>query len=92
MTRRGGNIPRGADLTDEDLRVLVDDFYDVRNWAALKMHMGVPEMKEQLFQALRARLGRRPLVENEGALRRKDPQQLSEEEAILELYRQALGM
>lgn len=26
------------------------------------------------------------------ALRRKDPQQLSEEEAILELYKQALGM
>lgn len=26
------------------------------------------------------------------ALRRKDPQKLSEEEAILELYKQALGM
>ncbi|PKP84960.1 MAG: hypothetical protein CVT80_05225 [Alphaproteobacteria bacterium HGW-Alphaproteobacteria-2] len=26
------------------------------------------------------------------ALRKKDPQQLSEEEAILELYKQALGM
>ena len=55
-------IPRGADLTDDDLRQLVDDFYEVRNWAALQMRMGVPEMKEQLFQALRARLGRRPLV------------------------------
>jgi len=57
-----GPIPRGADLTDEDLRLIVDDFYEVRNWAALKMRMGVPEMKEHLFQALRARLGRRPLV------------------------------
>jgi hypothetical protein len=60
-------IPRGADLTDEDLRVLVDDFYTVRNWCALKMRMGVPEMKEHLFQALRARLGRRPLVMGDGS-------------------------
>lgn len=55
-------IPRGADLTDDDLRLIVEDFYEVRNWAALRMRMGVAEMKEHLFQALRARLGRRPLV------------------------------
>lgn len=56
-------IPRGADLTDDDLRQIVADFYEVRNWAALKMHMRTPEaIKEQCFQALRARLGRRPLV------------------------------
>ena len=52
-------IPRGADLTDADLRLIVEDFYVVRNWAALKMRMGVDPMKEHLFQALRARLGRR---------------------------------
>lgn len=52
-------IPRGADLTDADLRLIVDDFYVVRNWAALQMRMGVPEMKEQLFRALQVRLGRR---------------------------------
>jgi hypothetical protein len=52
-------IPRGADLTEADLRQIVDDFYEVRNWAALKMHMPVPEMKEQLFRALEVRLGRR---------------------------------
>ena len=56
-------IPRGADLTDDDLRLFVDDFYAVRNWAALRMKMGVPEMKEHLFQAMRARLGRRPLFD-----------------------------
>jgi hypothetical protein len=55
-------ITRGADLTDEDLRLIVEDFVAVRNWAALRMRLGVPDMKEQLFQALRARLGRRPLV------------------------------
>lgn len=56
-------ITRGADLTDEDMRQIVADFYEVRNWAALKMHMRTPEaIKEQCFQALRARLGRRPLV------------------------------
>lgn len=57
-----GQIPRGADLTDDDLRLLVDDFYTVRNWAALTMHMGVPEQKEHLLQAARARLGRLPLI------------------------------
>lgn len=62
-----GQIPRGADLTDDDLRQLVEDFYEVRNWCALKMRMGVPDMKEHLFQALRARLGRRPLVLQEKA-------------------------
>ena len=56
-------IPRGADLTDADLWVIVEDFYVVRNWAALKMRMGVEPMKENLFQALRARLGRRAQVE-----------------------------
>ena len=52
-------IPRGADLTDDDLRLIVEDFYVVRNWAALKMRMGVAPMKEHMFQALRVRLGRR---------------------------------
>lgn len=51
-------IPRGADLTDDDLRLIVEDFNTVRNWAALRMRMPVPQMKEQLFQTLRARLGR----------------------------------
>lgn len=55
-------IPRGQDLTDEDLRQIVQDFYDVRNWAALTMHMGVPEIKEQLFRALQVRLGRRDQI------------------------------
>ncbi len=58
-------ITRGADLTDEDLRVIVDDFYVVRNWAALRMHKGPSFIKEQCFQALRARLGRRPLVQGD---------------------------
>jgi len=53
-------INRGLDLTDDDLRLLVDDFYAVRNWAALQMRMGVEPMKEQLFRTLQVRLGRRP--------------------------------
>lgn len=55
-------IPRGNDLTDADLRQIVEDFYEVRNWAALQMRMGVPEMKEQLFRALQVRLGRRDQI------------------------------
>ena len=55
-------IPRGADLTDADLRLIVDDFYVTRNWAALHARMGKDGVKEQCYQSLRARLGRRPLV------------------------------
>lgn len=55
-------IPRGADLTDDDLRQIVEDFYVVRNWAALKMHMGVDDLKDQLLKALEVRLGRREQV------------------------------
>jgi len=56
-------IPRGADLTDEDLRLIVDDFYEVRNWAALQVRMkGVEALKEQLFRALQVRLGRRAQI------------------------------
>ena len=58
-------LPRGADLTEADLRLIVDDFVTVRNWAALAMHMSVPDMKEHLYQALRVRLGRRPMVTGE---------------------------
>ena len=58
-------LPRGADLTEADLRLIVDDFVTVRNWAALAMHMSVPDMKEQLYQALRVRPGRRPIVTGE---------------------------
>ena len=60
-------IPRGADLTDDDLRQLVDDFYEVRNWAALKMRMGVPEMKAHLLSALQVRLGRKAQINVEQA-------------------------
>jgi hypothetical protein len=67
MTQNPTPIPRGADLTEDDLRQIVADFYEVRNWAALKMHMRTPEaIKEQCYQALRARLGRRPLVIGDG--------------------------
>ena len=55
-------IPRGADLTDDDLRLIVEDFYVVRNWAALQMRMGVAPMKEHIFQALRVRLGRQKQI------------------------------
>ena len=55
-------IPRGQDLTEDDLRLIVEDFYAVRNWAALQMRMSVPDMKEQLLRALEVRLGRRPQI------------------------------
>ncbi len=59
-------IPRGADLTEADLRQIVDDFFEVIHWAR-SMRLKTLGQKEQLLQALEARLGRRPLViEGEG--------------------------
>lgn len=60
-------IPRGQDLTDDDLRLIVDDFYVVRNWTALQMRKGPDEIKEQCFRALQVRLGRREQVRDEKA-------------------------
>ena len=51
-------IPRGADLTEDDLRLIVDDFYVVRNWVALSMKKGKEDVKEQCLAALKVRLGR----------------------------------
>ena len=62
MIERITLIPRGSDLTDDDIHQIVEDFYMVRNWAALQMRMGVPEMKHQLREALRVRLGRKPQI------------------------------
>lgn len=63
MTELRPIIPRGADLTDDDLRLIVDDFYVVRNWAALQMRKGPAEIKEQCFRALQVRLGRREVTQ-----------------------------
>lgn len=52
-------IPRGQDLTDEDLRHIVQDLYDIRNWASLQVQLSVVEQKEQMFRSLEVRLGRR---------------------------------
>jgi len=65
MTKQLKPIPRGSDLTEEDLRLIVEDFYVVRNWAALRMRKGPDVIKEQCYRALRARLGRQPLVISE---------------------------
>ena len=55
-------IQRGQDLTDEDLRHIVQDLYDIRNWASLQVQLSVVEQKEQMFRALEVRLGRRPQI------------------------------
>ena len=55
-------ISRGGDLTDDDLRTIVEDMYLVRNWAMLRMRLGVPAQKEQMLRALQVRLGRRQQI------------------------------
>lgn len=57
-------ISRGADLTDADLHVIANDFYEVRNWAALQARMGPDGIKDQVVKALRVRLGRDGQVGN----------------------------
>ena len=57
-------IPRGADLTEEDLDVLADDAVTV-SWWCMRNRIKRPQQKAQVREALRARLGRRPLVSGE---------------------------
>lgn len=54
-------IPRGADLTDEDLHVLAGDAVETTLWA-MRNRIRRPEWTNQIRESLRARLGRRPLV------------------------------
>ncbi len=56
------SIPRGADLTDDDLMLMVNDMYEVRNWAMLQMRMGPEGIKQECFKALQVRLGRREQI------------------------------
>nr|WP_323779598.1 hypothetical protein [Amylibacter sp.] len=57
-------ISRGQDLTEEDLRMIVQDLYDIRNWASLQVQLSVVEQKEQMFRTLEVRLGRRPQIQS----------------------------
>lgn len=57
-------IPRGKDLIEEDLRMIVQDLYEFRNWASLKVQLSVIEQKEQMFRTLEVRLGRRPQIQS----------------------------
>jgi hypothetical protein len=54
-------IPRGADLTDEDIAVLADDAIAVCRWTMRNAIRGEGQ-HTQVREALRARLGRRPIV------------------------------
>jgi hypothetical protein len=54
-------IPRGADLTDADLDLLAADALAV-SWWCMRYRVKRPDQQVQVREALRARLGRRPLV------------------------------
>lgn len=54
-------IPRGADLTDDDLELLAEDACVV-SWWCMRNKIRRPDQRAQVREALRARLGRRPLV------------------------------
>lgn len=54
-------IARGADLTEEDIDVLAQDAIET-SWWCMRNRVKRPDQHEQVKQALRARLGRRPLV------------------------------
>ena len=54
-------IPRGADLTEEDIDTLAADAIVV-SWWCMRHRIKRPDQREEVKQALRARLGRRPLI------------------------------
>ena len=56
-----GQISRGADLTEEDIDLLAADAIVV-SWWCMRHRIKRPDQREQVRQALRARLGRRPLI------------------------------
>ena len=58
-----GQISRGADLTDDDLDMLAEDACVV-SWWCMRNRIKRSQQREQVREALRARLGRRDLVED----------------------------
>jgi hypothetical protein len=54
-------IPRGADLTNEDLALIADDVMTV-TWWCMRNRIKRPDQAEQVKRTIEARLGRRPLV------------------------------
>lgn len=59
-------IPRGADLTEEDIALIAEDVCAV-TWWCMRMRIKRPDQAEQVKKAIEARLGRRPLVLSEAA-------------------------
>ncbi|MEO1108241.1 MAG: hypothetical protein AAFX90_09995 [Pseudomonadota bacterium] len=57
-------IPRGTDLTEDDIATLALDAIET-SWWCMRHRIKRPDQHEQVKQALRARLGRRPLILNE---------------------------
>jgi hypothetical protein len=54
-------IARGADLTEDDIATLAADAICV-SWWCMRNKIKRTDQQEQVRQALRARLGRRPLI------------------------------
>jgi hypothetical protein len=54
-------IARGADLTEHDIATLAADAIEV-SWWCMRNKIKRTDQQEQVRQALRARLGRRPLI------------------------------
>jgi len=57
-------ITRGADLTEEDLRLIAEDALVVCGFC-MRHHVKRDPWLEQGHQAVRVRLGRRPLVQHD---------------------------
>lgn len=64
--RSPGQISRGADLTEADLALIADDVCVV-TWWCMRNRIKRADQIEQVRLAIEARLGRRPLVEDEAA-------------------------
>lgn len=54
-------IPRGSDLTEDDIALLADDVVVVCAWC-MRNRLKRDRWAEQIRETLKARIGRRPLV------------------------------
>ncbi|PWE34390.1 hypothetical protein DDZ14_01410 [Maritimibacter sp. 55A14] len=87
MNDESDGISETTRVTREELRSFVERFERLE--AEKK---DIADQQKEVMAEAKARGYDTRVLRKVVAMRKKDPQELSEEEAILELYREALGM
>lgn len=81
------DITEGSSVAGEELRAFVERYEQLE--AEKK---DIADLQKEVMAEAKSRGYDTKILRKIVALRRKDPQEISEEEAILELYKEALGM